>query len=359
MFSNRHLLTVFVATTLLPGLAGCVVEDSNASTTQSQQPLMKTEYETHIPEKVLHTQQWRFQGIVKGAQSYNETIFESAKLVQMKVKEGQWLKQGSLMATLYSPTLAERQKQAQAAYKSAQAQFKLAQTMLKRNQLLLDKALVAKQAFDQSQNQSDTLKQAMEEAKAALSQADNELADTRLYAKTDGVVAKIFLREGEFISPGQAILRFESTAKQRVSFAMPEKLAVSIQNAERHNIKVHATSAIYSAVVIEKSLPTDVDSRLHEVTFELDDNAPQLTGLRVELNYSQPAIVAYKVDYRAIRYDLNNQAYVITVTDELSQTPIKILNMSNNGVVVTADNLASHPVLLGSDATLPVNLNRI
>lgn len=314
------------------------------------------EFDTAVLEQTVHREERRFHGIVKGINSYNETIFESGKIIQLNAKDGQSVKSGDLIAKLYSPILAEKLEQANAVLMKSQAELTLSQQTLVRNKALFDKKLISQQLFEEAQRDYNITKQTKNEAQAMVSQANNEFADTAIRAKSNGIVAKIYKREGDFVSPGEAVFRFESTRKQKVSFSIPEIIAVAIKLGESYQVYVPAAGAKLSATVIEKALPTEDDISLHTITFELNSSSPEVVGLRVILNYVGESVLAYKVDYLAIRYGADNRPYIIKATENLSHIPISILAMNNQDILITAKLVADSKILIGSEVSLPVNL---
>ena len=137
---------------------------------------------------------------------------------------------------------------------------------------------------------------------------------------------------------------------------IPETTAVAIKLGEIYQISIPATSEVLSATVVEKALPTEDGIRLHNITFELASSAPELVGLRVILNYVGASILAYEVDYRAIRYGADNTPYVIKAADNLSHIPVSILAMNNNSILITANLATDSKILIGNEVSLPVNL---
>jgi RND family efflux transporter MFP subunit len=349
---------------MLLALSACS-DDSNkaaskplieSNSTQVRIYNVAAELDTAALEQIVHREERQFHGIVKGINSYNETIFESGKIIQLNAKDGQSVKSGHLIAKLYSPILAEKLEQANAVLMKSQAELTLSQQTLTRNKILFDQKLISQQLLDEAKRDYQITKQVKNEAQAMVSQANNEFSDTAIKAKSNGIVAKFYKREGDFVSPGEAVFRFESTSKQKVSFSIPETTAIAIKLGESYQIQVPATGIELSATVIEKALPTEDDISLHTITFELNSSAPEVVGLRVILNYVGESILAYKVDYRAIRYGADNIPYIIKVAENLSHIPVSILAMNNQNILITAKLSVDSKILIGNEVSLPVNL---
>ncbi|WDE08559.1 efflux RND transporter periplasmic adaptor subunit [Thalassomonas viridans] len=365
MFFNNYrpsLAALLLAVTSLSVLSACVAEESQAPGWQQEQPLadalLTNALETQTLEQTRYQQAFQFHGVARGFHSYSESVFEPGKIVALNAREGHRVNKGEVIAELYSPILAEKLEQAKASLKKAQAQLTLDQESLSRSLKLHRKKLISQQALDEAKRDFDTAKQAMMEAQAAVDLAGNEFAETSIKAKEAGIVAKIYKREGDFINPGEPVFRFESTAKQKVSFAVPEKFAVAMQRGDKHPLFIPADGREYTGTVIEKSLPTEDGVRLHNVTFEFDSLQPEIVGLRIVLRYVAESALAFKADYRAIRYDVDNQPYIIKVDNKLSHLPVSILDMQNETILIAGELSRDTRVLIGNEVSLPVNLHK-
>lgn len=340
----------------------CACSDNAAEQSQSPQQ-NKTQINERLLERVplepmQYQRRFTFHSIIKGFRSYNETIFESGKLLKLNIKEGEVVTADQIVAEVYSPILAERLEQAKARLKQAEAQYSLDQESLQRIETLFQKKLVSQQSLDLAKRNFYTSNQTKAEASAGVSLAENEFADTSLKVKEAGVVAKVFKREGEFISPGESVFRLESIADQKVSFALPEKLAIKTEMGDQFEVVVPSLGKSVMATLIERSLPTQGGINLHTLTFKVNEASAELVGLRAELIYEMSESLAYKVDYRAIRYDATNSPYIIQGYgyETLYRAAITVLDMRNEYLIVSGEIYKSLPLVLGSDVSLPINL---
>jgi len=364
MFSNKAVLNVktLVAVMAIPLMVAC---DSADDSTNIPANIIVSEVtpqltlESQPVQKQVHADILRFHGVIKGGESYNETIFESGKIASLKVKEGQVLTKGDVVAELYSPDLAEKLTQAKTKLNKSLAQLLLDRESLDRNKVLLEKGLIAKQSYDQSKRDYDSAVAARKEAESGVTLAKNGFKDTKITAKDNSIVSQIFKREGDFVSRGEAIFRFELSDRQKVSFSLPERLAVQVNIGDELDVIVPSLSLNTKAKVIEKSLPTSDDIRLHDITLEFNHFDPKLIGLRAVLNFESNQTLAYKVDYRAIKYDANNQPYLIQTGSALTPKPVSILSMTNEHISVAGQLNESAPVLIGNEVTLPLNLYKL
>lgn len=364
MFSSITILNVkkllaVITMLVLSACGGAGDSTNNSENVIDNKVISQITLESRPVEKQFHADILRFHGVIKGGESYNETIFESGKIASLKVKEGQILRKGDVVAELYSPDLAEKLTQAKTRLNQSLAQLLLDKESLERNKVLLEKGLLARQSFDQSKRDYDSAVAAKKEAEAGVTLAENGFEDTKIIAKNNSIVSQIFKREGDFVSRGEAIFRFELSDKQKVSFSLPERLAVQVGIGDELDVIVPSLSLKTKAKVIEKALPTSDDIRLHDITLEINNADPKLIGLRAELNFESNQRLAYKVDYRAIKYNDKNQPYIIQTGSTLTPKSVSILSMTNEHILVTGQLNEGAPILIGNEVTLPLNLYKL
>jgi len=312
--------------------------------------------ETQAIAETLHRDTLRFHSVIQGVNSYNEAIFESGKLMKLHVKAGQLINKGDVIAELYSPVLSERLNQARARLKKAQAQLSLDRESLLIAEKLFAKKLVAQHDFDKKQRDFDTSNQARKEAESAVELAKNQFADTSIKARDLVIVAKVFKREGDFIRSGEPVVRLELAEKQKVSFSLPEDIAVLLKLGDQYKITIPSMSEKLIGTVSEKSLPTAGGLRLHTITFEVNTINANLIGLHAVLHYVTKPVLAYKVDYRAIHYNAQSKPYIIQRGDSLHYIPVSIVAMKNEQLLVSGLLKDHLPLLIGNELSLPIDL---
>lgn len=356
MLSRKDKLKLIAALALWAAVMLTACNSEERSVFSSQKEYIKEEprnikLETQSAHKTLHKDILHFHGVIKGGNSYNEAIFETGKLATLHAKEGQYVSKGDIIAELYSPVLAEKLTQAKARLKKAEIQLALDKQSLQRNKHLLNKSLISKQYHDQIQSDFDASTQALKEAKAEVELAINAYDDTSIVAQGNGVVSKVFKREGDFINRGESIFRIELTDKKEISFSLPEKLAVQVNIGDQHRIYIPSISTHITGRVVEKSLPTNNSIRLHTVTVRIDEAPQGIVGLRAILQYEAETISAYKVDYRAIRYTADNKPYVVQTGDSPTLTPVSIVSMKSDYILVSGNINEDSPILIGNESS--------
>jgi RND family efflux transporter MFP subunit len=139
----------------------------------------------------------------------------NGRLESVNVQLGDAVRRGQIIAKVEDREIQEQVRQAEAAYRVAEAtirqrdaDLKLAQTNLERNKSLLDRQLLPKQTFDDTDArhqaavaQLDLAKAQFEQSKARLDELKINLSNTVISSAVDGFVGKRFLDPGASVSP--------------------------------------------------------------------------------------------------------------------------------------------------------------
>ena len=135
----------------------------------------------------------------------------SGEIIELPVKEGQFVKKGDLLLRIKPDTYVANKRSAEAAYQSAvanrtlaAANLRQAEAELKRNEELLRDKLISDSAFLEFQTacevaraSDDAARHQVDVARATLARAEEELAKTTIAAPIDGTVTKLMSQLGE------------------------------------------------------------------------------------------------------------------------------------------------------------------
>lgn len=312
--------------------------------------------ETAAPQAISYVEDMQFYSVLTGFNSTTKTFLESGRIKSIHVVEGQAVNAGEMLGVMYSPSLPEELSEAEAALRKAKADMGLKMGDYKRSVQLLEKHLISLKEFEEIKRDFDVSLLEIEEANAKAEKIANSLSSLEVVALEDGVVGRIFKRSGDFLNKGEPLLQFESIAKQKAIFEVPERVSISIQRGQQQRLFFPALDRVALATVIEKASPNSGGLPLHRITLELDEPDRELIGLSTVLLMRQGVSFAYKVDYRAIRYSKNNDPYVIKVEDSLVGVSVDVIDIDQENVIVGAKFADSDSILVGGDITVPVNL---
>ncbi|TFF42240.1 efflux RND transporter periplasmic adaptor subunit [Pseudomonas sp. RIT623] len=146
-------------------------------------------------------------------------------LTQVLVKEGQWVKQGDLLATLDDRAIRANLDQARAQLGQTQAQLQVGNVNLKRYQLLSSDDGVSKQTLDQQQALVNQLQATIKGNQAAIDNAAVQLSYTQIRAPVSGRVGIRNVDPGNLVrtSDTQSLFSVTQIDPIAVEFALPQQ----------------------------------------------------------------------------------------------------------------------------------------
>jgi multidrug resistance efflux pump len=247
----------------------------------------------------------------------------AGKIVQIHVKEGQFVKKGTLLVSLdqsldqaqvqqseaKAQTRQQRIKSLEAKITAIELKVNLADIERKRDRNLADaNAGTQKAAFD-SESIYSNLKADLAIAKADLAEANAALAEVQternytqklldkknIYAPTDGMILNWDVKIGQAVGIGSKLADFAPEGDLIATTEVDELFAMKVKNGQRVQINIQGTNeklstgtVIYCAPFLsKKSIFNDradnlEDRRVREVRVRIDQPDAVLIGSRVE-----------------------------------------------------------------------------
>lgn len=171
-------------------------------------------------------------------------------IASLAVKRGDIVKPGDVLFTLDdTQQLALRDQakatlaQARAQYAQSQAQLAYARKELRRQRKLVHASAGTKAALDAAQNnfeaataQIERIKGQEREAKAALDNAEYQLSQRQVVARTGGRVEDIYFRQGEYVPASTPVISILPPQNIFVRFFVPEKRFSGVKMGQRVRI---------------------------------------------------------------------------------------------------------------------------
>src|SRR5262245_55613732 len=169
-------------------------------------------------------------GNLLGAATVQAVPKINGRLQSVDVQLGDQVRRGALIAKVEDREIQEQVRQAEAAYRvgeatirQREADLKLAETNLQRNKSLLDRQLLPKQSYDDTDARYQAAVAQLDLAKARLEELKINLANTTITSPVDGFVAKRFLDPGASVSPNVPVASLVDIRTVRMVANLVEK----------------------------------------------------------------------------------------------------------------------------------------
>lgn len=285
-----------------------------------------------------------FPGSVQASQRADLSFRVAGTLQEILVREGEDVEQGQVLAKLdptdFRITLEDRQ----ATFDNAQSNFDRAKELIKDGN-------ISKLDYDRMEANFRT-------ARAALTQAEQDLEYTELRAPFDGTIGRREVENFEDVQAKQTIFRFQNVASVDILIDLPESLVRSIAPKEEQRLansevdrKVDATATFEGRPGLEfplsvKEVATKADQQTQTFRVTLTMSQPSqflvLPGMtaNVKVNFSNviSADKAKWVPLTAVQADSELDARVWKLdpkTMTVNSHPVKIGRMSGRRIEVT------------------------
>jgi len=178
----------------------------------------------------------------------------NGRLATVNVQLGDAVRKGQTIAKIEDREIQEQVRQAEAAHKVAEAtirqreaDLKLAKTNLERNRSLLERQLLPKQTFDDTDArhqaaiaQLDLANAQFEQSKARLEELRINLANTVIASTVDGFIGKRFLDPGATVSPNVPVASVVDIHTVRMVANLVEKDLKRVNVGTRAAVEVDA-----------------------------------------------------------------------------------------------------------------------
>lgn len=257
----------------------------------------------------------KYPALIYSLQDSSMAFEVSGKITKFYYDEGDVVKKGAVIAKLDDTIY-------KANYNSALANYKQAQLDFKRYKSLFESGSIAKRDFEQK-------RQTLDVNKSELDIAKKRLAETKLVAEFDGVMAKKLVKDFERITEKQAIIRLQDNSAYKVKFFAPENDILEVQekiskiNANKlvdFFVTVGDKSSKIPAQFIDISTTAEEVSRTFEVTLKINSlkNRNILPGMtaNVEVTNKNENKETLFVPLKALFTDSSKNSFIWVIDEQ-------------------------------------------
>jgi multidrug efflux system membrane fusion protein len=254
---------------VLWALAGCGREDARPAPAQPVRVMPAV-----ISDPRRHAS---YSGDVRTRYETDLGFRVGGKMLERDVEVGSAVKSGETLARLDPQDLELNILSARSQLEAARSDYHQAGADLERYRNLLKKRFISEAEFDRRENQYRVAKARLEQAKAQVGVAENQVAYATLRPDGDGVITAILAEAGQVVAAGQTVMRMARGDEREVVISVPENRLNELKTANDIRISLWADPDVtYRGQVREVSPGADPVTRTYTVKVSLVDADPRV-----------------------------------------------------------------------------------
>jgi RND family efflux transporter MFP subunit len=153
-------------------------------------------------------------------------------VVEVRVEEGQPIRQGALIARIEARALDDARLSAQSAVRSAEQALGVAEREAARTETLVKGGALAERDLEAARNAVAAAQAQLADARARLASAERQLADTIIRAPISGIVSDRPVNRGDVVAAGAELVTIIDPSSMRFDASVP--------SAELSALRLHA-----------------------------------------------------------------------------------------------------------------------
>jgi RND family efflux transporter MFP subunit len=228
------------------------------------------------------------QGTVDAKNNVMVTPKTGGAVVAMYVREGDFVKAGSIIGKIDNSILTE-------SIEELKTQMSLANTLFEKQKNLWDQKIGTELQYLQAKNNKESLER-------KLSTLNTQLSQTNIVSPMAGVVDMVNVKVGEMASPGVGVVRVVNLSNLKVAAKVSDTYAASVKKGDEVIIKFPDLKKEFKAKVtfvstavdplsrtftIEANLPSDKDIKPNMMAQVQINDATSKNALAIDQNYVQ------------------------------------------------------------------------
>jgi RND family efflux transporter MFP subunit len=194
---------------------------------------------TTVKRVESHQRDVWFTGRLRAARESALGFERRAKLMDVRVDDGDRVDAGQVLATLDTSSLRRRREELVARRESTRAKLELAELTEKRQKRLLDQGHTSEQRYDEANLDARSLAAQVEELSASIASIDLDIAKSRLQAPFAGRVQTRHMDEGTIVAPGEPVVTLVETAAMEARIGVPPGQADTLAIGRRYPLRVN------------------------------------------------------------------------------------------------------------------------
>lgn len=219
-------------------------------------------------------------GSLKAVHSAMVKARVAGELQDLRVREGDFVKAGQVIARIEASEFQSRTRQARQQAESAKAQVDVAQRQFDNNQALVNQGFISKTALDTSLANLNSAQATYRAAQAAIEIATKSLDDTVLKSPIDGQVAQRLAQPGERVGIDARIVEVVDLRQLELEASLGAQESMDVRVGQSAALQIEGSANTVTARVARINPSAQAGSRSVLVYLSLDKPAGSALPLR-------------------------------------------------------------------------------
>jgi RND family efflux transporter MFP subunit len=283
--------------------------------------LVKSVYVT-IPKVNKDSEQRVFNAVASSNNQIKLSFKVQGNLNYFKVKNGDEVKKGQLLAKLDSKPYSLKVSQVRYGLSEAKASLQNAKNTYERTKKLYVNQNASVSDIDNARANYNASKAKVNNVSKELEYANLQLSYTKLYAPLSGYISSKFVSQNENIAVGTPIVLISDKLVDEVSIHLPESYINKIKKGD--NVKVAFTSIgkkVFNAKISEISKFISQNSKTYLVIVKLEESSSNIkSGMSADVSFNilkDNLSQIYKVPSNSVLNDKQGYfVYILKKEDE-------------------------------------------
>ncbi|MBN2366356.1 MAG: efflux RND transporter periplasmic adaptor subunit [Calditrichaeota bacterium] len=248
-------------------LTSCDSSGSNSGSEVQKVPVEVTRVQLGAVKQPL-----QFNGDIKAEVEVNVYSKVPDRIEKFYVDEGDYIRQGVLLAKIVATTIEQGVRQAEAGLLSAKAQAANLRVEFERAKRLYQENAMSNQQYDAVSTQYEAVKAQVQQAEAALASVKSQLNDATLTAPISGIIGKRYYETGDMANPSLPVVKIVKMDRVKIEFDATEEDLGKLKVGQDASIFVKAYhDKIFSGKVTRISPILDPMSRMAKIEVIVDN----------------------------------------------------------------------------------------
>lgn len=261
------------------------------------------------------------------------------------VGEGDYVKKGTVLATVQEDEFKEKLSQAQAQLSRSQSDYDRAKLSFDRTSTLYAAASVTKPDYDNATAQLASAKASLQSAQASVTEASIALGYCKLRAPFDSWILKRTVDVGSLVGPATNGFSVADTRQVKAVFGVPDTVMGRIRLGSPETVSTEALSQAFHGRVTAISPAADPKSRVYSVEVTIpnprnDLKSGMIASIVIGNDGSAKRVPVVPVS-AIVRSPEKPEGFAVFVTDSGDESPtvhareVDIGNVYGNLIAVT------------------------